>query len=94
MYYYDTPYFGMHFMWWVFWAILWVSLFSFWTPVPRRKWRTMQETPLSILQSRLARGELNEVDYERCKAIIERDAQVNGRRAVGAPNNWRTPAGQ
>lgn len=31
------------------------------------------ETPLKILQERLAKGEIDEAEYERLKAIIEKD---------------------
>lgn len=32
-----------------------------------------KQTPLQILQKRLAKGEIDETEYERLKAIIERD---------------------
>ncbi|HLR43305.1 MAG TPA: SHOCT domain-containing protein [Pseudogracilibacillus sp.] len=32
-----------------------------------------KQTPLQILQKRLAKGEIDEAEYERLKAIIEKD---------------------
>ncbi len=63
MYDYNSGYYGMNFLWWVFWGILWVSMFSFWTPVSRRRWQNIKESPIDILKRRLASGEINEVQY-------------------------------
>ena len=73
MYYYNEQLWGMHMFWWVFWILMWVSFFSFLTPVPRRRWKNMQESPQQVLLSRLARGEINEKEYESRKAVIDRD---------------------
>ena len=87
MYYYDTPFFGMHLLWWVFWVILWVTFFSFLIPVPRRRWRDLRETPLEILQRRLARGEIDEPEYERRKAVLVRDHRQDLARPTPRPTN-------
>ncbi len=73
MYWYQSIFFGMHFFWWVFWFLVIVSLFSWATPVSRRTVRLYREDPLSILQRRLAAGELTIEEYDARKARIERD---------------------
>ncbi len=62
---------GMHFLWWIFWIALIAVFFGWTTPVPRNKAR---ETPLQILQRRYAAGELSSEEYEERKTRIERDA--------------------
>ena len=94
MYYYNSPYLGMHFFWWIFWIFLWVSMFSYWTPVPRRTWRMQRDTPHSILQRRLASGDINEQDYERQKAILDRDVPTDSSRSVNATKAWSHPTSQ
>jgi putative membrane protein len=73
MYWYQWNFFGMHFLWWMFWAVLMVVLFSVATPVPRRTVRLYREDPLGILQRRYAAGEITTDEYEQRKARIERD---------------------
>lgn len=70
-----TGYFGMHFVWWIFWVILWVSFFSFLTPVKRSHMQKLREMPLNILQRRLASGEITVQEYENTKSTIERDSR-------------------
>ncbi len=86
MFYYNTPFYGMHVLWWVFWGMIWISLFSFWTPVPRRRLQDLKEKPQDILKRRLAKGEITEQQYVSLKAHLE-DEKVHGfpaspRRAV------------
>ena len=72
MYWYDWSFFGMHVFWWIFWFLLIVALFSWATPVPRRRMRT-HEDPLHILRRRFAAGDITAEEYEQRKARIERD---------------------
>jgi len=72
--FYDTGWFGMHMVWWIFWMILLVSFFSFSTPVSRKKARLNRLTPLDILQRRYAAGEITTEVYEERKTRLERDA--------------------
>ena len=70
---------GMHFLWWIFWiAIVAALAWALWgrrergaedidRPAERR------ETPLELLQRRLASGECTPEEYERRKALLERD---------------------
>jgi putative membrane protein len=73
MYDYNAGYYGMHFGWWIFWVVLWVSMFSFWTPVSRRQWQTIKESPLDILKRRLAKGEIDETQYQSLREHLMRD---------------------
>ena len=72
--FYDTGWFGMHMFWWFFWILLFVSFFSFATPVTHRKARLNRLTPLAILQRRYAGGEITTEVYEERKTRLERDA--------------------
>ena len=94
MYYYNTPYLGMHLFWWIFWILLWVSMLSSWTPVRRRTWRVLRDTPHSILQRRLASGDISEQDYERRKTILDRDVRTDSGRSLNATKTSSHPTGQ
>jgi putative membrane protein len=83
MYYYNTGFYGMHVLWWVFWGLIWLSLFAFWTPVSRRRWQDLREAPLDILNRRLAKGEINEQEYVSLKNHLQADKQP------GTPPNLR-----
>ncbi|HEX3850863.1 MAG TPA: SHOCT domain-containing protein [Polyangiaceae bacterium] len=69
------PFWGMTGIWWIFWIIALLALFTFAVPVPRRTWREYHATtPLALLQKRYAAGEISTQEYEERKAILERDA--------------------
>lgn len=68
-----VTYFGMSVFWWVFWLALVLLFFALATPVPRRTYRRMRQTPLERLQQRFANGELSADEYERRRAILLRD---------------------
>lgn len=76
MHYDNVAFFGMHFFWWFFWIILWVVFFSMLRPVSHKHWRQMRETPIDILNRRLANGEINEQEHDSRKSIIERNIIV------------------
>ena len=80
MYDYNAPFWGMHLFWWLFWAVCWVSFFSFLTPIPRRRWSELRETPQQILLRRLASGEITEEEYGRRKALVDRDGRTEAAR--------------
>lgn len=63
---------GMHAIWWIIWIILlfWMFFTPYYVPGKKRK-----ESPLDILQRRLASGEISKEEYAERKAIIERDSQ-------------------
>ena len=77
MYFHEAGYFGMHLMWWLFWIFFWVSFLALLRPVRRGHFKQMRETPIDILQRRLAAGEITEHEYESRKSIIERDNRQN-----------------
>lgn len=79
--FYDGGWFmgGMHFLWWIFWVgIVAAFVWALWgrpggrtsdanRPAERR------ETPIELLQRRLANGECTPEEYEKRKALLERD---------------------
>lgn len=62
---------GMHAVGWIFWlAVVGVLLYLAFGRAGRQR----RETPLEVLQRRLAAGEITTEDYERRKALLDRDA--------------------
>jgi putative membrane protein len=73
--FYDGGYMGgMHTWWWLFWVVLiGISLYSFrGRSLPRGSGR--RDDPKTILQRRLAAGEITPQQYEERKALLDRDA--------------------
>jgi putative membrane protein len=65
---------GMHALWWIFWIALVIALI-FWggsSTYPRRA--RPRETPHELLRRRLANGEISTEEYEKRKAILDRDS--------------------
>ena len=65
---------GMHGLWWIFWVVL-IGVLVFyswgrWDDQPRRS----RDTPLEILQRRLASGEITPDEYDKRKTLLDRDA--------------------
>lgn len=73
MFLFNSGYYGMHYVWWLFWIAIWIAWFSFLIPVRRSHWKRIKENPLDLLQRRLAAGEIKEDEYDRLKKIIETD---------------------
>ena len=67
---------GMHFLWWLFWIAIIATFFSLVRPVPRRE---VRETPLEILKRRYAAGEITSVEYDERKTRLERDTPAAGK---------------
>jgi len=66
---------GMHGLWWLFWlALIGVLVFYGWGS-PSAKRQRPRETPLDVLQRRLASGEIAPEQYEQRKALLDRDAK-------------------
>lgn len=64
---------GMHTYWWIFWLLVLVVLvYAVWSPDRRRR-RPGKESPMKILQRRLANGEITPEAYEKAKALLNRD---------------------
>lgn len=74
--FYDGGYYmgGMHGMWWIFW-VLFIGVFFLtdWGRSDAQR-RRPRETPLQILQRRLASGEITPDEYETHKSLLDRDA--------------------
>ncbi len=77
--FYDGGYMvGMHAWWWLFWVVLLgVLLFAVWGR-PGRTGGRRRETPLEVLQRRLASGEITPEQYEQRRALLDRDAAGHG----------------
>ena len=68
---------GMHGLWWFFWlAMIGVLVFYGWGS-PSEKRRRPRESPLDVLQRRLASGEIAADQYEQRKALLDRDAKAS-----------------
>lgn len=65
-------FFGMHLFWWAFWILLIAGLWATVTPVPKSQMRS-GERALDILRRRYAAGQFSTEEYERRKAVLERD---------------------
>jgi putative membrane protein len=63
---------GMSFLWWIFWLALIAVFFALATPV-RRSQARLYDDPLSILRRRYAAGQLTTEEYEDRKARLEKD---------------------
>ncbi|CAN5840706.1 hypothetical protein BH11MYX2_BH11MYX2_37790 [soil metagenome] len=72
MFWSQSAFFGMHYVWWVVWFALIFGMFSFWTPVSRRRAR-LYEHPLATLSRRYAAGELTTMEYDERRERIAAD---------------------
>ena len=74
--FYNGGYFmgGMHGLWWIFWVVLIGLLVFYGWGRPSAQRRRPRETPQQTLQRRLATGEITADDYEKRKALLDRDA--------------------
>lgn len=61
-------FFGMHFLWWLFWVALVVLLFR---TLKTTSTVGNDETPTQILQRRYASGEISTEEYEERKKHLE-----------------------
>lgn len=64
MHYSDGNFYGMHFIWWIFWVaiVIWFIVAS-----TRKKGGEKKETPLDILQKRYAKGEISREEYQEAR---------------------------
>ena len=64
---------GMHTFWWIFWIAVVIAL-VFWDVGGSRARRDRpRETPHEVLRRRLASGEISTEEYEKRKAVLDRD---------------------
>ncbi len=75
--FYDGFYMGgMHGLWWIFWvALIGVLVYYAWGR-PGEQRRRLRETPQEVLQRRLASGEVSPEEYEKRKALLDRDTST------------------
>lgn len=72
---YDYPHmWGMHWLWWLFWALVLVA--AWWAFSRRTPPAAPPETPLDRLQRRYADGEITTEEYEERKAVLLRDQRT------------------
>ena len=60
---------GMHWMWWIFWFILIFGFWGFFVPVPKS--RVQRDKPLDILKRLYANGDITKEEYAERKSILE-----------------------
>ncbi len=73
---YSTPFWGMHLLWWGFWIFAMIGVFGF--NVPERA-RVNSLDPNIILKRRLAKGEINEEQYNKTIAKFRAEEELVGR---------------
>lgn len=62
---------GMHFIWWILWMILLIWVFA--TPYNIPGQRNKKDSPLHILQKRLASGEITSEQYHEKRKLIDKN---------------------
>jgi putative membrane protein len=63
---------GMHFLWWIFWLLVVGGIvFYVWGRPGQERQR---ESAHELLQRRLASGDITAEEYEKRKALLDRDA--------------------
>ena len=64
---------GMHGLWWIFWVVLIGLLVYYAWGRPSGQRRHPREMPQQALQRRMANGEITPDEYEKRKALLDRD---------------------
>lgn len=64
---------GMHFLWWIFWIVIVVALLVWARSGSASSERSKLESPHDALKRRLANSEIDIEEYERRKAVLDRD---------------------
>ena len=62
---------GMHFIWWFIWIMFLLTIFASPYEIPGQ--RSRRQSPLDILQNRLASGQITNEEYQEKKTMLERD---------------------
>jgi putative membrane protein len=62
---------GMHFIWWILWMIILIWVFA--TPYNIPGQRKKKDSPLHILQKRLASGEITSEQYHEKRKLIDKN---------------------
>ena len=69
MMYEGYHFWGMHLIWWFIWMMFLVTIFA--TPYNIPGQRMRKDSPLDILQKRLASGEITNEEYQEKKTLLE-----------------------
>ena len=69
MMYEGYHFWGMHLIWWVIWLmfIFWIFGTPYYVPFQEKK----RDTPLDILQKRLASGQITNEEYQEKKKLLQ-----------------------
>ena len=62
---------GMHFIWWLIWIMFLLTIFASPYEIPGQ--RSRRQSPLDILQNRLASGQITNEEYQEKKTMLEND---------------------
>ena len=62
---------GMHFIWWFIWIMFLLTIFASPYEIPGQ--RSRRQSPLDILQNRLASGQITNEEYQEKKTMLEND---------------------
>lgn len=62
---------GMHLIWWLIWVMFLLTVFVSPYEIPGQ--RSKRQSPLDILQNRLASGQITNEEYQEKKTMLERD---------------------
>lgn len=70
MHHYYDHFFGMHFIWWIVWVVIIIWIFA----SPKyASYKRKKESPLDILKTRFAKGEIDKEAYEDAKKVLKED---------------------
>jgi len=75
MHYYEGSFWGMHLIWWIIWIILIAWIFFIPADIPYQK--SKKDSPLDILKTRFAIGEISKEEFEESKKILTSDSTKN-----------------
>ncbi len=66
---YNNYFGGMHFIWWIVWVLMLVWIFAIPYNIPGQRFK--MASPLDILKSRLASGQITIEQFREMKKILE-----------------------
>ncbi len=75
--FYEYYYWGMSLLWWPIWLVLliWIFVLPYDIPGQRRR----KNSPLDILDRRLANKEISPELYEKMKVVLQSDLPIQDR---------------
>lgn len=68
----NEHFWGMHFLWWIFWIL--IAAYIFLTPYRIPGEKRPKDSPLDILNKRFARGEITKEEFEEKKKFLENNS--------------------